>query len=47
LRYAYPDASGRSYRKSWTILKGLAKEEGFDEAVGFPWHVRVEEIESE
>ena len=39
LRYAYPDSSGRSHRKAWTI-KNLTIPARFDEETGFPWEAR-------
>jgi hypothetical protein len=42
LRYAYPDSSGKSTRKTWTI-KNLTIPARFDEDTGFPWEARHDE----
>jgi hypothetical protein len=46
LRYAYPDSSGKSYRKAW-LTKGFAPATAFDDATNFPWKLRLEEPEAE
>ncbi|MGA2207098.1 MAG: hypothetical protein ABSG10_10255 [Terracidiphilus sp.] len=40
LRYAYPDATGRNHRKSWTVSGGIL-EDTFDASTGHPWHSRA------
>ena len=39
LRFAYPDSSGRGYRKMWTA-KAFTPPPAFDDVVGFPWSFR-------
>jgi hypothetical protein len=46
LRYAYPDSSGKCYRKAW-IPRGLTTPAAFDEVTNFPWTLRVEKLEDE
>ena len=40
LRYAYPDSSGKSARKAWT-LRGLMLPAVIDSETGFPWSPRL------
>ena len=40
LRYAYPDSSGKSYRKTW-IPKGPPPAASFDDGTEFPWALRL------
>ncbi len=45
-RFAYPDSSGKSYRKTW-IRKGPSPSSTFDEVTKFPWKLRLEASEDE
>ena len=44
LRFAYPDASGRSRRKSWTV-RGCVISPERDNETGFSWTVRADDRE--
>ena len=46
LRFAYPDSSGKSYRKTWST-KGFTTPSAFDEATRFPWSLRTDGLEVE
>ncbi len=43
LRYAYPDASGKSRRKTWRIPDGSVPLTELDHGCGFPWAPRTDD----
>jgi hypothetical protein len=46
LRYAYPDSSGKSHRKTWTT-KGFIGPDVYDQSINFPWSCRTDDLETE
>jgi hypothetical protein len=46
LRYAYPDSSGKSHRKTW-MTKGFTAPDVYDQPINFPWSCRTDDPATE